>query len=338
MPTSFRSLLALFVLVVITFGFTRPAAAAEVPCYCKYGAAHADFQSAGGGADRFCPNETYWIGNITANDPLFAVGACNMRCIQAGTQFAGITSVDPSAWDSFSSNPSNMVTLESDQCVFTAFQQLPNPAPMLVEPGYAGCMKPLNGSAGAGALPQSCSYCFCKFKEGQGQISACAGKTTLIKPTSYPGRCEALCTALNMDPTGQADKSPDAHCNFTITDSCAQPQNPNASGCRAELQALGAAQASAAFQANRGTVLGQFLPLGNMSLPQFIGRLIKQILGIVGALALVFFIWGGLKYMTAAGDDKKVQEGRDMIVAAVSGLVAIFLSYTLLSLLINAIK
>lgn len=92
------------------------------------------------------------------------------------------------------------------------------------------------------------------------------------------------------------------------------------------------------FKANRGSALGLLLPLGDISLPKLIARIISQLLGIVGALALVFFIWGGIKYMTAAGDDKKVSDARNMIVAAVSGLAAIFLSYAALTLLINALN
>ncbi len=49
------------------------------------------------------------------------------------------------------------------------------------------------------------------------------------------------------------------------------------------------------------------------------------------------FIWGGAKWMLAAGDAKKVGEAKAMIVAAISGLVAIFASYAILSFILNAI-
>lgn len=88
----------------------------------------------------------------------------------------------------------------------------------------------------------------------------------------------------------------------------------------------------------RGSAISLPLPLGSISLPAVIGRVIRTLLGVVGAIALVFFIWGGIKYMTAAGDEKKVAEARGMITTTVSALAAIFLSYAVLSILLNALS
>lgn len=87
-----------------------------------------------------------------------------------------------------------------------------------------------------------------------------------------------------------------------------------------------------------GTPLSLPLPLGNISLPGLIARVIRQVLSIVGALALAFFVWGGLRWMLARGAPEEVAKAKKIIVAAVSGLVAIFASYAILKLILDAIS
>lgn len=64
---------------------------------------------------------------------------------------------------------------------------------------------------------------------------------------------------------------------------------------------------------------------------QLIGKVIFAVLGLTGAIALVMFIWGGLQWMTAAGNAEKVTKGRDTLMWAVLGLVIIFSSYAVLN-------
>lgn len=79
-------------------------------------------------------------------------------------------------------------------------------------------------------------------------------------------------------------------------------------------------------------------PLGNdVSVPGLIGRIIKAILGIVGSLALVMFIYGGFTWMLAAGNNEKVKKGKDILVWAAIGLVVIFSSYALVRFVITSI-
>jgi len=71
-------------------------------------------------------------------------------------------------------------------------------------------------------------------------------------------------------------------------------------------------------------------PLGTDVTPQtFIGGIIRAILGIIGSLALVMFIYGGFTWMTAAGNAEQVTKGRNILVWATIGLVVIFTSYAL---------
>jgi hypothetical protein len=78
-------------------------------------------------------------------------------------------------------------------------------------------------------------------------------------------------------------------------------------------------------------------PLGVKDLPTLIGRVIKAILGVVGSIALLMFIYGGFLWLTSAGSVQKVDSGKKVITWAVIGLVVIFLSYTMVNFVIKGI-
>ena len=54
------------------------------------------------------------------------------------------------------------------------------------------------------------------------------------------------------------------------------------------------------------------------------------ILGIVGSLALLAFVAGGLMWMLSAGNPELVTRGKQTIIGAVIGLVVVFTSYTII--------
>lgn len=76
---------------------------------------------------------------------------------------------------------------------------------------------------------------------------------------------------------------------------------------------------------------------GSTSIPVLAGIIIKAILGIVGSLAFIMFIYGGFTWMTAAGSEQRVKTGRDILVWAVLGLVVIFASYAILKFVFTAL-
>ena len=69
-------------------------------------------------------------------------------------------------------------------------------------------------------------------------------------------------------------------------------------------------------------------------IPGLIGRVINGALGVVGSLALLMFIYGGLLWMTSAGSDEKVKKGKDILIWATLGLIIIFASYALVHFII----
>lgn len=72
--------------------------------------------------------------------------------------------------------------------------------------------------------------------------------------------------------------------------------------------------------------------------PQIIiGRVINTVLGIVGSLALLMFVYGGFTWMLAAGNNERVEKGKNILVWATLGLVVIFASYALVEFVIKGL-
>ncbi|HNU81331.1 MAG TPA: pilin [bacterium] len=73
------------------------------------------------------------------------------------------------------------------------------------------------------------------------------------------------------------------------------------------------------------------------SFQTLIGRAINSILGVVGSLALVMFVYGGLLWMTSGGSNEQVKKGRDILIWATVGLVIIFSAYGLVRFVIQGV-
>jgi len=72
-------------------------------------------------------------------------------------------------------------------------------------------------------------------------------------------------------------------------------------------------------------------PIEAESVPQLVNSIVKQILGIVGALALFMFVYGGVLWMTSGGNSSRLEKGRETLIWATIGLVIIFSSYAILN-------
>ena len=79
---------------------------------------------------------------------------------------------------------------------------------------------------------------------------------------------------------------------------------------------------------------------GNYQLNDFmqIALIVSEfILGLVGALALLAFIVGGLMWLLSAGNAELVNRGKQAIVGAVIGLAIVFTSFMIIQLVYSAL-
>jgi len=63
--------------------------------------------------------------------------------------------------------------------------------------------------------------------------------------------------------------------------------------------------------------------LGGKSLSDIITTVVNFALVIVGVVAVIYLVWGGVTYVTAGGDAEKAGKGRTTITNAIIGIVII---------------
>ncbi|HBU07332.1 MAG TPA: hypothetical protein DEB09_04595 [Candidatus Magasanikbacteria bacterium] len=76
---------------------------------------------------------------------------------------------------------------------------------------------------------------------------------------------------------------------------------------------------------------------GETVIPVIIGGAIQKLLGFVGALTLIVFIYGGFSWLTSAGNAEKVKSGMQAMFWAVIGLFIIFASYAIITLVLKTL-
>lgn len=60
-------------------------------------------------------------------------------------------------------------------------------------------------------------------------------------------------------------------------------------------------------------------------------RIINYALFFIGAIALVFVIYGGVLYITSGGDSEKTTKARNTLMYAVLGVIVVVISYAIVS-------
>ena len=61
------------------------------------------------------------------------------------------------------------------------------------------------------------------------------------------------------------------------------------------------------------------------------------ILGFVGMIAVLMLIWGGINYLTSAGDEDKARTGKKTITYALIGMVVAGIAYAIVDVIITVI-
>lgn len=78
--------------------------------------------------------------------------------------------------------------------------------------------------------------------------------------------------------------------------------------------------------------------LGDADLSTMIGTLVKAILSLLGVVAILIVLYGGFKWMTAAGDETKVDGAKKLIISGIIGIVIVVAAYAIASFVLGAIQ
>lgn len=73
-------------------------------------------------------------------------------------------------------------------------------------------------------------------------------------------------------------------------------------------------------------------------LNSIIAIIINTIIFVIGMIAVVMIILGGITYATSQGDPSKVKKGKDTILYGIIGLVVALLAFAIVQFVLNAIN
>ena len=76
---------------------------------------------------------------------------------------------------------------------------------------------------------------------------------------------------------------------------------------------------------------------GIINVKEFVGKGLTVVLGIMGSLTLLAFIFGGYMWLTSAGNDEKVRTGANTLLYATIGLFIIFGAYAILNTILKGV-
>ena len=103
-------------------------------------------------------------------------------------------------------------------------------------------------------------------------------------------------------------------------------------GSTPSVGAQGATQAGA--EAARGTGVPGSL-FGDAGI---VTTVTNVLLYVVGALAVIMIIWGGIRYVTSAGNSSNVTAAKNTIMYAIIGLIVAFLAFAAVNWVLGAIS
>ena len=78
-------------------------------------------------------------------------------------------------------------------------------------------------------------------------------------------------------------------------------------------------------------------PIGETDPRLILGNLVKAIFSIVGSLALLMVVYGGVLWITSRGETKQVQKGKDILIWCFLGLVIMASAYVIINAVITGL-
>ncbi len=79
-------------------------------------------------------------------------------------------------------------------------------------------------------------------------------------------------------------------------------------------------------------------PLATTDIKTIIGNSIGAIMGIIGSITFVVFVYGGVLWLTSAGNSERIQKGLQAMLWAGIGIIVIFSSYAIITLILNTLQ
>ena len=86
------------------------------------------------------------------------------------------------------------------------------------------------------------------------------------------------------------------------------------------------------------STLGDLNKMGNVKLQVLIGKGIKLLMQVIGTIALLMFVYGGLLWMVSAGNTEKTKKAMDIMLWAGLGVIVILSSYAIVNFVFGLVR
>lgn len=83
---------------------------------------------------------------------------------------------------------------------------------------------------------------------------------------------------------------------------------------------------------------GGYVTNGEISVESSISKIINGVLSLIGLVFVVLIIYSGIIWMTAGGQEKKVEEAKGTIKQSIIGLIVVLGAYALSYFIVNALS
>jgi len=107
------------------------------------------------------------------------------------------------------------------------------------------------------------------------------------------------------------------------------------------LPVVALAQAGGAIQQGLTSVQNEFPRSGIASartVTDLIALIIRWLLIIMGAIAVLFVVIGGYQYMTSAGNEEAAEKGKKTLINALIGVVIAIMAYVIVTVVVNLVS
>ncbi len=93
-----------------------------------------------------------------------------------------------------------------------------------------------------------------------------------------------------------------------------------------------------AFAANEGfTTTAAATGVASGTESELITSVTNWVLGITGAIAVLFIIYGGFRYITASGNQTQMEQAKNILIKAIIGLVIVLVAYVIVTAVVGAL-
>ncbi len=145
-----------------------------------------------------------------------------------------------------------------------------------------------------------------------------------------------------------------ASCYMTATKLCSQSENdiascaagqkfPSPQSCEEYRQIQIQRESNESVNTASNCATGQDCvslvnPLGETDIKIILGNTVKVVVGIIGTIAFVVFVYGGFQWLTSAGNSEKIAKGMQAMLWAGIGIIVVFSSYAILTLILQTLQ